>query len=802
MKKYVCIHGHFYQPPRENPWLGTIERQESAYPYHDWNQRIDAECYTPNTAARVLDEAQFIVDVLNNYEYISFNFGPTLMQWLERNSPKTYEKIVAADTASVHRYGGHGNAIAQVYNHIIMPLATRKDKEIQVRWGIEDFRYHFHRDPEGMWLSETAVDIETLEVLADYGIKFTILSPYQAKRFRRLGEKDWVDVRGGIDGRFPYLCRLPGGKSIILFFYDGPVAQDIAFGGLLNSGEAFFQRLLSIANAPLIFDSIDALMVNIATDGETYGHHHKFAEMGLAYALKKIMDSPELEILNYAAFVERYPPFLEVEIHENTSWSCAHGVERWRSNCGCKIGAGNGSWDQQWRAPLREAVDFLRAETDRILNERLAVWVASPDELLARYVDVMLRPIDRDSWLVENVGDGLKQEEISEILRLLEAGKFSLFIFTSCAWFFDEISGIEPVQILTYAARCIELLESLGYEDIEDQFVRILAKAKSNIEEFGDGAWVYHNFAKVRRKSMEEIGAHFAICNLFMPKEEATSIIYNYWVDNEEFYRDAFNDYQISAGRMEVRSLVTLERRRFEYAVLYTGAHDVRCSLKGEFEDVVFDAFLSAVSDAFREHNLTELVRAMDNYLGKAYYGMDVVLTDDRQKILDFIVRDTLVHFEETFDSLFEAYQGFFQGLRSLNYSLPFGLTVVVQQVLNKRLKSLLQHRSLDDEVYSQIMALLGEIDMYGVSVEVGQIRGYLEAILGDLVERLARGVDKETLSSLLRLMEILNRIKIQVNLWEIQNVFIEYSKRQREKILPDLLVLWKDLANKIRVRV
>ncbi len=800
MEKYICIHGHFYQPPRENPWLDVIERQESAYPYHDWNQRIDAECYTPNTAARILDGEQFIVDVVNNYEYISFNFGPTLMRWLERNSPTTYRKIVEADTASVHRNNGHGNAIAQVYNHIIMPLATRKDKEIQVKWAIEDFRYHFHRDPEGMWLAETAVDIETLEVLADYGIKFTILSPYQARRWRRLGEKKWKDVQGGIDGRYPYLCRLPGGKSIVLFFYDGPIAQDIAFGGLLNSGEAFYQRLVSVANAPTL-EGVEAVLVNIATDGETYGHHHKFGEMGLAYALKRALDSQEVKITNYASFLEMYPPQLEVEIWENTSWSCAHGVERWRSDCGCRIGAGGGNWNQKWRAPLREAMDFLRQRTDQVLSERLRKY-GDPDKLLFDYIELMLKPHMREEWIEKEIGRELSKKERTELFTLLEAGKFSLFIFTSCAWFFDEISGIEPVQVLTYAVRCIELLESLGYTDVEEKYLNILSKAKSNIPEFQDGAWIYQNFAKPRRKGIEEISAHFAIYNLFIPSDQQTQRVYTYTIDNEEFYRDVFNDYQICVGRLRVSFIPTETEKNCEYAVLYTGAHDVRCSLKEGFDDVYFDAFITAISEAFKDHNLTELVRSMDNYFGKAYYGMDVVLIDERQKILDQIVRETLIHFEETFESLFDAYQMFFQGLRELNYSLPFGLTVVIQQVLNRRLKQLLSRRSLDDETYSQIISVLSEIEHYEVSVEVGQIKEAIEEILRDLTDRLRVEIDREVLSDLLRLMDILNRVKIQVNLWDIQNVFIEYNKEHRDKILPDLMVLWQELGRRIRVRV
>ncbi len=803
MKKFICIHGHFYQPPRENPWIDVIERQESAYPYHDWNQRIDAECYTPNTAARLLDAEQYIVDVLNNYEYISFNFGPTLMQWIERFSPKTYQRIIEADTISVHRNNGHGNAIAQVYNHIIMPLANRTDKQIQVKWAIEDFRYHFHRDPEGMWLAETAVDIETLEVLADYGIKFTILSPYQAKRFRVLGTKTWIDVAGAIDGRYPYLCKLPGGKSIIIFFYDGIIAQEVAFGGLLNNGEMFFRRLLEAANAPTPFKNALAVLENIATDGETYGHHHKFAEMGLAYAIKRILESKDVEITNYAAFLDQFPPFLEVEIRENTSWSCAHGIERWRDNCGCKVNAGSGNWNQKWRKPLRKAMEFLRQTTQDVFYEKAIQYTDKPDDLLLDYIDVLLRPHLKQDWLYEHIKvEHLTEKQKVLLWSLLEACKFSLYIFTSCAWFFDEISGIETVQVLTYAVRCIELLKELGIEDVEERFLEILAEAKSNIEEFKDGRWIYLNMAKSRRICPKEIGVHFAICSLFSPIDENPYRLYCYSIENEEFYRDSFNDYQILLGRLQVKFLPTEQEQVYEYAVLYTGAHDVRCSLKEGFDDIKFNQLIENIASAFKDHNLTELVRAMDDYFGRLYYNMNSVLSDQRQKILDQIVSDTLIHFEETFESLFEAYQMFFQGLRQLHYCLPSGLMVVVQQVLNRKLKLLLAKRNLDTDVYQQILSVLEEIELYGVSIDVGEVKESLELILSDLITSLKRSLDRTTVSALLRLTDILMRIRIQINLWELQNIVIEYNKNHKDRILPDILVLWKELGQRIGVRL
>ncbi len=330
MTNYFCIHSHLYQPPRENPWLERIEIQDSAYPYHDWNMRINAECYGPNAASRILDDKGRITRIVNNYEKISFNFGPTLLDWLQKNSPDTYKKIIAADQASMKSRAGNGNAIAQAYNHMIMPLANRRDKVTQVVWGISSFRKHFNREPEGMWLPETAVDLETLEIVADHGIKFTLLAPSQAKRIRPLGTMRWEDVENGsIDTGQPYLMQLPCGGSIVIFFYNGHIAHEVAFGGLLASGETLAKRILAdLPQAP----QKKAHLIHIATDGETFGHHHRFGDMALAYAINHLEKNKDVMITNYGEYLSLHPPDHEVQIHENSSWSCVHGVERWRSD--------------------------------------------------------------------------------------------------------------------------------------------------------------------------------------------------------------------------------------------------------------------------------------------------------------------------------------------------------------------------------------------------------------------------------------------------------------------------------------
>jgi len=358
--RFVCIHGHFYQPPRENPWLETVETQETAAPYHDWNERICAECYATNGAARILNNKNLITRIVNNYARVSFNFGPTLLSWLKENAPRTYRMILDGERRSRKSFGGHSSAMAQVYNHVIMPLANRRDRITQIRWGIADYEHHYGAKPEGMWLAETAADTESLELMAQHGIKFTVLAPHQCRRIRLLKEAEenggavWTDTAdGAVDTKRPYLVRFDSGVSIAVFFYDSPISRAIAFEGLLNSGESFANRLKAGFK-----DSSEPQLVHVATDGESYGHHHKYGEMALAYALRLLEEDKTVKLTNYGSFLEQFPPAYECEIVENTSWSCIHGVERWRSNCGCN--GGKPGFNQLWRAPLRKALDELR----------------------------------------------------------------------------------------------------------------------------------------------------------------------------------------------------------------------------------------------------------------------------------------------------------------------------------------------------------------------------------------------------------------------------------------------------------
>lgn len=494
--RYLCIHGHFYQPPRENPWLEVIEAQESAAPFHDWNERITAECYAPNAAARVLSGDGRIA-VRNNYERISFNFGPTLLIWMQAAHPEVYTQILRADRISERRFG-HGNALAQVYGHCILPLASEVDRTTQVRWGIADFIHRFGRDPEGMWLPETAVDLASLQTLAEHGIRFTILAPSQARRVRH-GHGPWVETaRSPLDTLRPYRCRLAHGKEIVIFFYEGDPAHDIAFNGLLHDGVAMARRLMErVTAAPA------GALISVATDGESYGHHHRFGEMALAAALDAVDASQGVQLTNYASYLARQAVHDEVEIHEQSAWSCAHGIERWRSDCGCHTG-GQPGWNQAWRAPLRSSLEWLKGELDTLFVERGAALFHDPWAARNDYIHILLAVHEtslderyREQLLAQH-GRAASAAAANESWRLLEMQRFGLLCFTSCAWFFDDCAGIETTQILIYAARAIELAAALG-RGLEADFLERLAAMHSNLPGRPDGRKLYDQLIRPRQ---------------------------------------------------------------------------------------------------------------------------------------------------------------------------------------------------------------------------------------------------------------------------------------------------------------
>lgn len=766
MPRYLCIHGHFYQPPRENPWLESVEVQESAYPFHDWNERITSECYAANASSRILDDDGWIVGIVNNYRRISFNFGATLLAWLERERPRVYEAIIAADVASREQFSGHGSALAQAYNHSILPLCNERDKITQVRWGIADFEARFGRRPEGMWLPETAVDTATLEVLAAEGITFTLLAPHQASAVRPAGDKAWHDVSGSrIDPRRPYRCRLPSGRSIALFFYDGPVSQAVAFEHLLSNGDKFKARLTGA------FDNRDeAQLAHIATDGESYGHHHRHGNMALAFALQRVEQDPDVALTNYGEFLERHPPTWEVEIAQNTSWSCAHGIERWRSDCGCCTG-GHPDWTQQWRAPLRNALNYLRDRLDEIFQTHGAALFHDPWRARDSYIDVILdRSLHRiEAFMDEHARGPLDGEGRTRALRLLEMQRQSQLMYTSCGWFFDELSGIETIQIIRYTGRAIQLAEELSGEDLEPEFTARLAQARSNLPEHGDGAALFARLVTPKRIDLRALVAHYAVSSLFQAYTETTSV-YAFRVDQLDFGVQSLGRSKLAVGKLRVTSAVTLEQRILSFGILHLGDHNLSGGVREFQGDDDYEVMCEDVLGAFARADMPEALRLLDKHFLELTYSLRSLFRDERQQVLDQIVGTAMLDAEGLSTRLYDAHSPLLRYLATLDFPLPEPLRRLADFVLGTVLRRELQRADVDP---TRIRTLLAEAE--GVDADLDRVGAAfgLQRALERAIEGWSDEPDQLTrLRRLRHTAELAGSLPWNIELGEVQNTY------------------------------
>ncbi|PKN13322.1 MAG: glycoside hydrolase [Deltaproteobacteria bacterium HGW-Deltaproteobacteria-4] len=767
MERFLCIHGHFYQPPRENPWLEAIEIQDSAYPYHDWNERITAECYAPNTASRTLDHEGRIRGIINNYASISFNFGATLLSWMEKFAPATYQAILAADRQSRHWRSGHGAALAQVYNHIIMPLASRRDKETQVRWGIKDFEARFQRFPEGMWLAETAVDTETLEVLAAAEIRFTILAPHQAAAVRKIGSGKWQEVNGArIDPSQAYLCRLPSGRSITLFFYDGPISQAVAFEKLLSSGEQFAARLLTGFAA----QRKHSQLVHIATDGETYGHHHRFGEMALGHALHHIKTNNLARLTNYGEYLELNPPTMEVQIVEKSSWSCSHGVERWRRHCGCNSGGGSG-WNQQWRQPLREALDWLGGELADAYERGAAGVLKEPWKARDDYIDVILNrsPENVAAFLQRHMPPSLGEEAAVDALCLLEMQRHALLMFTSCGWFFDELSGLETVQIIQYAGRAIQLAGKYSSQPIEGPFLNRLALAKSNLRVHGDGAKIYKKSIKPAMIDLIKVGAHYAVSSVFEEYSKETGI-FSYHTLREDFLLISAGEMRLAIGRVFIRSTITHQADRISFCTLYHGGHALNSGVRSFLGERAYLGMKREIVAAFNDGDVAKIIRRMDGHFGRHSYSLRNLFRDEQRQILKHIIAATLQEFEIKFSDLYDKSRSLAGFLRETGMPVPHRFMTTAETSLNLQLQKLFTAEAVD---MTRLQETIDEIGIWKVGVD----KVALEFIVRRRLERAMDALQEEPESpqrqtDVSQLLEAIAHLSIEVNLWEVQNQY------------------------------
>ncbi len=774
MNRFVCIHGHFYQPPRENPWIEAVEGQDSARPYPDWNQRITVECYAPNAVARILDDRGRIIKMVNNYARISFNFGPTLLTWMESEAPEVYQAVLAADRESNRCFSGHGSALAQVYNHVIMPLANRRDKETQVLWGLRDFEHRFGRAPEGMWLAETAVDLESLDLMAAHGIRYTILAPHQAARIRLAGGEEWEDVtQATLDVRRPYVCALPSGRRINLFFYHGEASRAVAFECLLEKGEYLTERLLGA------FDERDdsPQLVHIATDGETYGHHHRHGEMALAFALESIERGNRARLTNYGEYLEKFPPQDEVEIHEATAWSCAHGVERWRGDCGCHTG-GPPNWNQAWRGPLREAFDHLRDTLEAPCEQLLSELLRDPWEARDDYISVIL---DRSAANVERFFERhaprfLSPSERVTVLKGLELQRNAMLMYTSCGWFFDEISGVEGVQVMRYAGRLIQLARELFDRDPEPGFLERLAAARSNLKHHPDGARIYQRVVGPAVVEPPRIAAQYALDSVLEGNSDPASVD---CYQTESLARREWlcGATHLVAGRVRVTSRITLESTDLIHAVLDCGDLNLSGGAFADADPARYEQLCGRLAKAVTDADLPQIIRILDRAFKCYGLSLNSLTRDGQTRAVSRWLQSTLRESEELFQHLHHRSSILLRHMNKLNMPVPSPLQSAAGFALNADLHEQLTRERPDA---ARIQALVDEARDLKVELDTARLEDALRGTLERLVARVAAGVgDSGRLERLDEVLDVADVLPFAVNPWKVQNVYYEVLKEK-----------------------
>lgn len=809
---YVVVHGHFYQPPRENPYLDAIERQPSAHPYHDWNERIHHECYRPNAFARILNDRDEVMGIVNNYEYLSFNFGATLLSWLERHDVETYQRILEADRKSCARLNGHGNAIAQVYNHIIMPLASDRDKLTQIRWGKADFRSRFGRDPEGMWLAETAVDYPTLEALVVEGIKFIVLAPSQAQRCRPLASNDqpnldWHEVGGSqIDPTRPYRCFLnsdPHSPYIDIFFYDGPISRDMGFDTALANAHNFASRIGQAVRG----DQRLAQLISVATDGETFGHHKGGTEKCLAYTFTHEFRDRGWTVTNFAHYLSLNSPTWEVELKPITAWSCSHGVDRWQDDCGC---GGGGEWHQRWRRPLRDALNWLRDELAQVYEQAAGELFADPWQTRDEYIGVIR---DRS---VEQVSQFLERHQVHilsvaervDALRLLEMQRHSLLMFTSCGWFFEEVSRPEGVQILRYAARALELAGDVTGVRLEEEFIERLEAIPSNVDCFGNGVEVYRQLVHSAQISLEQVAAHYAISSLFTTHSREARV-YCYTAHQSDYQLQRIGSMTLAIGRLQLISEITRETADLVFAVLHLGGWDFHCCIQPFSGRRDYSAMKDDLFEALKQASSAHIILAMNRCFGDQSFNLQSLFAEERHRIMRLLTQGTLNRLAQLYTQVYRDNYGVLMAFQRDELAVPQEMQVAAEVALSHRV--LLSLRSLEQESsdlahhgfdhLAELDAIATEAQHMRCRVDLPEAKQTLERLILQVLRHLLYEFDPATLhtnlSRLDRLIALGQQMHLNLSLAKAQEL---YFACLQEWIIPECLKWSQPHPNQPRV--
>jgi alpha-amylase/alpha-mannosidase (GH57 family) len=780
MKKYICIHSHFYQPPRENPWLDRIQAQDSAAPFHNWNERISNECYRENGRSRIKNDRNYVEGVSNNYSKISYNFGPTLLSWLEHYDPRTYDYIIKGDMMSVDNFNGHGNAIAQCYNHVIMPLANKRDKETQVIWGIKDFAKRFNRYPEGMWLPETAVDVETLEILAQQNIKYVILAPRQASKVCKIGTSLWHDVSSeNINTRVPYLIKLPSGAEIAAFFYDGGLSKAVAFDGLLHDGEYFANRILSGFST----DTNESQLVHIATDGESYGHHHKFGDMALAFALRKIDERDDVRICNYGYYLKLHPPEYEALIFENSSWSCAHGIERWRADCGCNSG-GKPDWNQKWREPLRRVLEELRDSINAKFEIEMVKYKVDPWLVRNDFINVIFsRNETTNSDFIKKWIPSFKLEsEQVAFLKAFEMQRQLQFMFTSCAWFFDESSGIETVQVLQYALRASELAEDLWGSFVLEKFLTNLKTVPSNLPMYENAYGIYEKILKNCQVGFFKIAAQYAVASLFNDPGPLSNV-YSFDVKKDDLERIRLGSNKFVFGHAEFRSRITYSKKKIMFTAVHLGENIISAGVALFDTGEDYTDFKDKLMQKIEEGDFTTIMKEIENKFGKNVFTLKDLLPEDRYILIKTILTEKMGLIDYEFQQIFNDNYMFAAFLISVGIRIPGPLKISFEHVINERIIHLFKEKI---EVLNTKQLERDLADAYKCKLELKEadMRIVFKGKLIEFAENINFGhYNQQILSNFLFAVRFVKKILPDIHLSEVQ--FLIYQWREGFDAIP-----------------
>ncbi|GFE69626.1 DUF3536 domain-containing protein [Chroococcus sp. FPU101] len=780
---YITIHGHYYQPPRENPYLDTIERQPSAYPFHDWNERILHECYRPNAFARIINDRGEVINIVNNFEYLSFNIGPTLMSWLQMYDIEVYQKIIEADQKSCQRLNGHGNAIAQVYNHIILPLANQRDKTTQIRWGKADFKRRFGRDPEGMWLAETAVDYATIETLIDEGIKFTILAPSQAERCRPLvtkrdPEPEWLEVGGSqIDPTRPYRCFLKDGRSIDIFFYDGPISRDMGFNDVLSDTDHLVGRVAQAIKG----DHRPSQLISAATDGETFGHHKAGTEKCLAYAFTHDFPKRGWVVTNYAHYLSICPPTWEVELKPVTAWSCSHGVERWQDDCGC---GGGGDWHQKWRKPLRNALNWLRDQLIKVYKEKGSILLRDPWLTRDEYIQVILdrSPESVTEFLMRHQKYSLSDAEKIDALRLLEMQRHTLLMYTSCGWFFDELSRPEGTQILRYAARALELAGDIAGIHLESEFVLRLKLALSNVEIFGHGAQVYQHLVLPAQISFKQVAAHYAISSLFTTYQPLQRV-YCYDAEKLDYQKQQIGSLTLAVGQVGLTSEITWESHNYIFAVLHMGGWDFHCCIQPFNGRLRYTQIKEQLFTSLKQASAAKMIIEMSQLFGNQSFDLQHLFAEERHRIMQQVTNHTKQRLDQLYTQVYRDNYGILVAFQRDELPVPQELQVAAEIAIAYRcLKTITALEQTTDDPQTigthlvELSAIAQEANHLRCNLRIPEAKQTLERLILQLLWQVLHDDDPTYLETKIELMSqtiaVANELHLGVSLAKAQELY------------------------------